>query len=393
MITVIELLSLPVFSGFRLMSGQSGLYNAVTGTGIFEWESPADVDQTFAKGEFVVTTLSQAKNDSSLAENCLRMLMIKGVSAIAIKTIYFKEISEELKLFSDLHKVPIFLFSSTFFDDVIFTIKNALITSNLNVDHTEKLKALLKPDTDSERILKTAREINPYFFNSLICCFVSLNDKSLHQEDIEQKYRDTLERRNCLDVDSSRVVYSMIQYERGILIIYTVKDPFTDLKADIIVFLNKLGIGSDSCMLGLSNIHFQLEDLSTAIKQSLYANASCLIDKEPLLYFDVIGLDKFLMPIKDNLWVKQYYDNFMEKILSHDLIHNSNLMETLIEYVKCNGDIQLTAKKTFQHSNTIRYRLDKAKKILNIEEERDSYANLFIFIRLYEIHNNLDKLI
>lgn len=393
MITVIELLSLPVFCGFQLISGQSGLYNAVTGTGIFEWESPEDVEKTFAKGEFVVTTLSQAKNDSSFAENCLKMLIIKEVSAIAIKTIYFKEISEELKSFSDQHKVPIFLFSGAFFDDVIFTIKNALITSNLNTDHVEKLKTLLKPDRDSELVLKAAKEINPYFFSTLICCFVSLNDKSLHQEDIEQKYRDALKRRNCLNVDSSRVVYSMIQYERGILIIYTAKNSFADLKADILIFLNKLGIGSDSCTLGLSNIHFQLEDLSIAIKQSLYANASCLIGKEPLLCFDAIGLDKLLMPIKDNLWVKQYYDNFMEKILSHDLIHNSNLMETLVEYVKCNGDIQLTAKKTFQHSNTIRYRLDKAKKILNIEGEGDSYVNLFIFIRLYEIHNNLDKLI
>lgn len=375
------------------MSGQSGLYNTVTGTGIFEWESPADVENTFAKGEFVVTTLSQAKNDSLFAEDCLRMLIAKGVSAIAIKTIYFKEFSEELELFSDLHKVPIFLFSGTFFDDVIFTVKNALITSNLNADHAEKLNTLLKPGVDSELVLKTAREMNSYFFSTLICCFASLNNKSLQRADIGQKYQDCLDRRADLDVDPSRVVYSMIQYERGILIIYTVKNPFADLKTDLAVFLDKLRIGSDSCMLGLSNIHFRLEDLAIAIQQSLYANASCLIDKEPLLYFDAIGLDKLLMPIKNDFWVKQYYHSFMEKMSSYDLMHNSNLMETLIEYVKCNGDIQLTAKKTFQHSNTIRYRLDKAKKILNLEEDGDSYVNLFIFIRLYQIHNNLDKLI
>jgi len=136
MITVMELVAHPVFKEFKLLAGESVLYNPVLGTAIFEWESADDVERTFSEGEFVVTTLSQAKNDVSLAEKCIKLLIKKGVCAIGIKTVYFKEISEDLKLYSDEHKVPIFFFLDTFFDDIIFTIKDALIS---NYRHNEKV--------------------------------------------------------------------------------------------------------------------------------------------------------------------------------------------------------------------------------------------------------------
>ncbi len=116
MITVIELLSYPLFRNFKLISGHAGLSNEVSGTAIFEWESPEDVEKTFAKGEFAMTTLSQERGNIAYAEKCLKMLILKKVSAIAIKNIYFNEISEEIKMFSNNHNIPIFFFSEVYFD-------------------------------------------------------------------------------------------------------------------------------------------------------------------------------------------------------------------------------------------------------------------------------------
>ncbi|HVI41967.1 MAG TPA: PucR family transcriptional regulator ligand-binding domain-containing protein, partial [Anaerovoracaceae bacterium] len=128
MLTVMELLSFPLFRNFKLASGYGGLYNQVSGTGIFEWESSYDVEKNFEPGEFIVTTLSLSRSDTVLAESSIRMLIDKKVSAIAIKDIYYHEISEELKVYSDAHQVPVFFFSETFFDDIIYTIKNTLLS-------------------------------------------------------------------------------------------------------------------------------------------------------------------------------------------------------------------------------------------------------------------------
>ena len=61
MATVQEIMTDPVFEGFRIVAGRRGMYNNVSGTGVFDWEEPSDVETTFAPGEFVITTLSEAK--------------------------------------------------------------------------------------------------------------------------------------------------------------------------------------------------------------------------------------------------------------------------------------------------------------------------------------------
>ena len=392
MITVMELVAHPVFKEFKLLAGESGLYNPVLGTAIFEWESADDVERTFSEGEFVVTTLSQAKNDVSLAEKCIKLLIQKGVCAIGIKTVYFKEISEELKAYSDQHKIPIFFFRDTFFDDIIYTIKNVLISNSMNTDYKSKLTCLLKADSDSDTIIKIAKEINPFFLDKIICCFASLNNKNIkNEEDLEQAHTHIIDQKYNKLLDSKSLVYSMISYEGGILIIYTAKIFPVDISLEFMDFLDKNGINSNNFKMGLSNIHLGLENLAMAVQESIYSNASCVIDNESILFFDSIGLDRMLMPVHNDAWTKRYYNSYLEKILAHDVIHNSKIMETLIEYVKSNGDIKLTAKNSFQHSNTIRYRLEKAKKLLNIDESLECYPEIFTFIRLYQINKTLNK--
>lgn len=309
-----ELVAHPVFKEFKLLAGESGLYNPVLGTAIFEWESADDVERTFSEGEFVVTTLSQAKNDVSLAEKCIKLLIKKGVCAIGIKTVYFKEISEDLKLYSDEHKVPIFFFLDTFFDDIIFTIKNALISNSMNTDYESKLTHLLKTNLDSDMILKTTKEINPFFLDNIICCFASPNNKKLkkeegNEEDIEQTYTHIINQKYNKLLDSKSLVYSMISYEGGILTIYTAKNFSADTSLEFMDFLDKNGISSNNFKMGFSNIHLGLENLAMAVQESIYSNASCIIDNEPILSFNSIGLDRMLMPVRNDAWIKRYYDS------------------------------------------------------------------------------------
>ena len=393
MITVIELLSHPTFRDFQLVSGSSGLYNVVTGTGIFEWESSTDVDKTFMRGEFVVTTLSQAKGDLSYAEKCLRTLILKGVSGIAIKTVYFQEVPEEITTMSEKYNTPIFLFADTYFDDIIYTIKNALITRTLNANNVEKLNKLLNPDTQLYLVNRIAREINPFFFDDFICCVAYPNDISLkNEENLEIYLREHFNGQLNSFFDSSDVIYSLIVCSYGVLIIYTVRESSTEsakLNTGLMELLGKLGISQGSFMMGLSNIHSGLDQLGIAIKESIYANTSCIIDCESIQSFGSIGLDQFLMPTRNDLWVKEYYNNILKILQEYDADYNSNLMETLVEYIKSEGDIQLTSKKCFLHNNTIRYRLGKIKEILNIEQNADFYPQMYVFIRLYQIYNNL----
>ena len=129
LLMVKDLLLLPEFREFQLAAGEKGLDNRVTGTGIFEWESPEDIARDFRPGEFVVTTLSQMKGDPAGAEGVLLKLLESGVSGIGLKTIYYRSFPEKIRKRADETGIPLFSFRETFFDDIIFAIKSRLVPS------------------------------------------------------------------------------------------------------------------------------------------------------------------------------------------------------------------------------------------------------------------------
>lgn len=380
MLTVMEILSFPLFRNFKIVSGYGGLYNQVKGTGILEWESSSDVERNFGEGEFVVTTLSMYRSDATLAEASIRTLIDKKVSAVAIKDVYYHEISEDLKAYFNAHQVPVFFFSETFFDDIIYTIKNALLTYSRDFNRDEQLDFLLDETSSADLKKKKAKEINPFFHSGIICCFASLKKRSQWQKEMIAPA-----------LNPEETVYSIIEYRQGLLVIYTTKDPSADktgLEDKLMSFLEKSGLKKNLSRIGYSTPVKGLENLGIAIQESLYANSSCLTDQPEGLRFCDSGLDRILLPAADSAWTRRYYEDLLSKIMEYDAKHGAKLMETLVEYVENGGDMRLTAQKMFQHSNTIRYRIDKTRKLMRLGDDAGSFAQLILFVRLHRIYQN-----
>lgn len=380
MLTVMELISFPLFRNFRLASGYGGLYNKVTGTGIFEWESSDEVEKNFEQGEFVMTTLSLARSDAALAESSIRMLIDQKVSAIAVKDIYFHDLSEELKIYSDARRVPVFFFSGTFFDDIIYTIKNTLMTQRRDFNLDEQVDFLLDDIHSAEQKKRKAREINPFFHSGIICCYGTPKSSS---------------RQNAWKappLDPGETVYSVINYRRGILVIFTAKEPVSEAESRLYSFLEKSGLSKSLKGIGVSSPARGLENIGTAIRESLYAfHSGSLAGREGLIRFQDTGLNQILLPLADSPWIKRYYGGMLSKLTDYDAKHGSRLVETLLEYAENNGDISTTAQKLFQHGNTIRYRINKIRQLLNLEDNAGSLAQLVVLVQLHWIYQNYDR--
>ncbi|MDO4745635.1 MAG: PucR family transcriptional regulator ligand-binding domain-containing protein, partial [Bacillota bacterium] len=173
--TVANLLSKPIFKNFRLASGKSGLNNKVTSAGFFEWEQDMQITSSFAKGEFVITTLSSFKDDPAAIERSLKLLIGNHVSAIAIKDLYYKELTDEVAKYSDEHGVPIMFFTDTYIDEVLYVVKNETLNSLYTSFNEIVLGTLISNDNldilEKENLL---RKINPFFLSgSMICAFIS----------------------------------------------------------------------------------------------------------------------------------------------------------------------------------------------------------------------------
>ncbi|MBS3990525.1 MAG: PucR family transcriptional regulator ligand-binding domain-containing protein [Erysipelothrix sp.] len=88
-LTVMEALCLPALSDAVLIAGEKGLQNLITSVNIME---VPEIDRFVNKGELLVTTTYPIKDSIKAQNNLIPNLVNKGVSALAIKPVFYDNI-------------------------------------------------------------------------------------------------------------------------------------------------------------------------------------------------------------------------------------------------------------------------------------------------------------
>ncbi len=400
MILVRDILSAPMFSEFRIVSGYNGINTPVRDTGFWEWESGEDLQKSFSKGSFVVTTLASVRDDPARAELCLRELIRNQVAAVAIKDVYYKEIPDRLREFSDTWNVPILFFSDTYIDDIIFYIRTALLKEDSEMQGKIVRSLLFDTDLTPELCKEYARKLNPFFEQRILfCAYVSVSDltavppqrKPLHFDTFGNFETRTAGTWTHIPEGSALppLKYSFLPFQQGAFLICTTTDAGVFPKDFPLKFVKSFfpDFGNEH-RIGLSTEGGTLEDLAQFMKKAFFANISCTIDEISSLDFSETGMDQLLCPACFSAWSKQYYRSMLDK-LSEAAEDADVLIATLDTYCKCGGDVPLTSKITFQHSNTIRYRLQKIRKAWEINDNISFDSQAVMFCRLHRIYQLL----
>ena len=366
MLTTTNVLSMPIFSNFSVAAGQSGLGNRVTGTVILGWESPKDIYANYPPGSFVLTSLVSCKNDLDYAKACIHTAIAGGASCIAIKSIFYKTLPDDLLRFADDKHCPIVFFTDSLFEDIIYAVRSELATETLPAIHSEYVEKLLGADISDSYAIGLSRSINPFFHDNIICFFAPG----------EQTSRIGL---------SGKRSTSIVRYRKGALVIHSMESADAALDKDPKDILADIGIVAWSGCIGGSDRKPSPSELPAAIRESLIAAISGSLDSVKFRAFSESGIDRAIIPYAARHWADRYYSTFAEKLTEFDKCNHSNLMQTLIENLRNNGNTALTAESLFLHKNTVRYRLNKIKSLLGIEGREDADFQLAYFARLHRI--------
>lgn len=396
--TVANLLSKPMFKDFRIVSGRNGLNNKVTSAGFLEWEQDTQITKSFDKGEFVLTTLASIKDDESAVGRSLKLLINNRVSAIAIKDIYFKDLPDEIKEYSNEHGVPIMFFTDIYIDEILYVIKNETLNSLYTSFNEIVLDTLISNDNldvlEKENLL---RKINPFFYSATImCAFISnRTDTSSISQDALDLYNNVL-LDNGLDIPDSiegaDIIYSFVAYKRGIILIATINSADSDIvdqfKTTLISAFSSNAALSDT-YIGISRAITGVDDISTMLIDAIFANTSGILDNRNIAEISTAPFDQIIFKDRYLLGPNLYYEEMLDK-LSETSSQRSPLLETLITLVNCNGNVDIAAQKMFQHKNTIRYRMNKLKTIFAADNDLEFFGKLYLFSRIHFSKEYLD---
>jgi len=382
--TVANILSKPLFKNFRLISGRSGLNNKVTSAGFFEWEQDLQITKSFAKGEFVITTLSSIKDDTSVIDRSLKLLINNHVAAIAIKDVYFNDLSEELKTYSNDNAVPIMFFSDTYIDEVLYEVKNETLNRLYTSFNEIVLDSLLLNDNldnlEKENIL---HKINPFFHSgSMLCAYISnTTDTGIISQEALDLYTNVLlegEVNILKQMNGTDFIHAFIAYKRGIFLLITANSDDLDIinafKIHLIETFRRTAALSGTC-IGISNPIIGFDNISTMLTEAIFANTSCILDNKNVVEINDAPFDHIVFKDRYLLNSNPYYERILSK-LSEAPAQRSPLLDTLLTLMICNGNVDQTAQKLFQHKNTIRYRLSKLKSVFDVDNDMEFYSKM-----------------
>lgn len=146
--------------------------------------------------------------------------------------------------------------------------------------------------------------------------------------------------------------------------------------------------GSDSMHIGISAPTKDLTGLSQAFLQGQCAALMAQKKNSSLFFFDDMGFYKLLLSVNDTDVLREYVNDTLGSITTYDEQHHTNYLETLYQYLLCDGSIQKIAGALFCHRNTVNYRVRILREELHLA--LDDPSTRFELMTAFQVRSYLE---
>lgn len=383
-----ELLCFDYFKGLRLIAGKKGLSATVSYCGILEYELDPKLNKKYSSTNFkphtlAISSLYFARDNPFQILEAVKYLVAQGGSGLVIKNIFRLPIHESVLHYADYKDFPVLLMDDTvMFEDFIVQVYHCIDAVSDAVSAELLLDRLLYQDPGGSERVRTARQLFPSFRSQYLIVHIRaegpLSGGKIAQirESAAQYPKET--------------VSAVFGYRGGALLILSQEefpgtlDPLLDSVADVVSQIIP-------CPLGVSKVHFDLEDIDVAIREAMFSSTVHHLEhkyfqsrRAHYIQYGQLGVYQVLLPVLGDPALPQYSHQILEPVIGFDAENRGNLMETLLMLVQCGGDLRQSAQEMGQHENTLRYRLNKVFTLTGLNYQRPAhYEKLALAVRIY----------
>jgi uncharacterized protein YqgV (UPF0045/DUF77 family) len=375
-VTVKDILCIDLFKDSKVIAGNSGLNNNVKRINFTDCPFPENILEhgLVDKGDLFINSLYIAMEDEKKLLEFFKYFVICESAGTFVISEYVKNLPKSIIDFCNENRFPTVLVAPEIpYATIIKETTEMILADQLNIINEMKIDMLLDKYVSREDIVKTARFFNKSFkkyYASVYLAFKEDNKK------IKFLYHSLKTNQH----------FNLIHYNNGLLIILNVEKNYS-IETIISYIQTLIKNYSSKYNIGVSNTFMEIENFNICIDQSLSAFNIASAINENCIYYNKLSIYKLLYPIKDTNYLRDFYNDVMKPLIDYDKSYNSDLIKTLEFYLKNDGDYKKTASDLNQHENTIRYRISKAKKIIDIEHNLDFIEKISIGLKIKNILN------
>lgn len=375
-ISVKEALSLDCFKEANLIAGQTGLDKVINRVSVLESPDLDDFGTAMGKGDFYLSSLYAVKDNVEAQLNIFRILVNTNSSGLCLIDLYMDSLKPEIKEFADREAYPVMIISSFVpYAAVITEIMDAIIKNKEDTIAEMTIRSLLQPTITNQEVYDMAMSINNKFAESIGALYLKVgSDKETEIRVLRNNFK---KKENC----------SCLEFDGGLLIIMSFeKETKGRINMQLDQLIDSIDYYFSDYRLGISRFHRKISDLNVCIKEALL---SCEVSEgrnDKKTYYNDLGVYRLLMLIKDEPELKRFHDEIVAPLQDYDRENGTSLLITAISYVDNDGAVRKTAEHLYQHENTIRYRINKIRGILDMTELGYSfYERLAIAVKIHKI--------
>ncbi|WP_432667185.1 PucR family transcriptional regulator ligand-binding domain-containing protein [Wukongibacter baidiensis] len=376
-VTVRDTLNLPIFRDVKILAGESGLDNEITRVNFIEMPSnPISDEKLTEPGEFKITGFFAYKDNVTKLAKEFESLVSERSSGICLIDEYFQQLPIDIINYANKSGLPILLISKNIsYADIITGIMELIIKSKDDKILEGIVDNILNSNKSQIEIRKLAREIN-YSFNEFV---VTIYFSTFDKKKINIDFLDPIVKKE--------VGWSVVKYKRGILLILTFKDSVeVNIKEKISLAMDLIKRNLVRYLIGVSDIYTDLGMLDNCINEALLAYNSTNNLNQGIVFYKELGVYKLLFQLKSDRRLRKFRDEIILPLKDYERKNEIELINTAKCFLKNDGNIKKTSVELFLHENTVRYRIDKIKEILNMKKSTISfYVQLCLALKADEI--------
>ena len=368
----------------KLLAGQEGCSNAISWVHMIE--DTTIIQQLWGK-ELVVTTGHGFQSDEELFMLIKYLIKYNSVGLIINIGKYIFEIPSAIIDYCNEQEFP--LLTIPWEVHLADLIKDFCMRCLYSEKEDRELSKLFQEILTNNHKVEEARpqlmsafDVDGNFQVVLISVEGSDNFNAIERRKIAFQIELCFEK-----IDSS---YAFFWYDGYFVLIVN------NLKADELkVIIDKMHkrakkrIDDKRVYLGIGS---QMKDLGQVYLSYKRAKAAILMAMQfelPIVFFEDMGVYQILFSIEDKQILIEMYHRLLQPLIDYDQKHHGELEKTLFYYL-IYGESQITmAKNLYMHRNTINYRMNKIKELLNCQ--LDTFEEKVPYMLSYYIKKVLEE--
>ena len=365
-----DLVNIPLLKkGLTLISGANGIRNNISWIYFADCVQCLDEEYNISElihgGEMVIITNRSLTDDDNKIIDIIKVMYPKKIAAVVINE---NQISKKIADYCEELNLPLFELSvELHLIDFSQIVCKRLIEEESETHSREKLlTSILFVDNFNEyEVTKRATHYGITISGKqsiAIIKTVGLNDPASIkriQNLVENEFR-------YYDINKL-LIYS--QFE-AIVVMFPL-DVFG--RDSVVHFFEKIAdkIRKDfeiEAYIGIGLGYEYLADIRESYTEAKSALQLISMEKQKyVLSYNDMGIHSLISQIRSPKTLDNYINDKLGKLIEADKVQDSELCNTLRAYIENNCNSNATAELLFIHRNTMRYRLDKIEKILNVD--------------------------